>query len=98
MNQRIIVMLSVLLLSCGLMAPHAQTAEVPQIILKLISGFQAGNGTRIGQVIFVSHDGHSGFQEWCELGGTRDGRHDHYVLTGKQNARNQLRVRLTFKS
>ncbi|WP_345830779.1 AfaD family invasin [Erwinia sp. HDF1-3R] len=91
-------LVSGLILSCGLVASPAQSAEAPWLMLKMSAGLQAGkimDGTRIGQGAVVSRDGHSGFQVWCESGCLSfEGLSPRYVLTGTQNARNQLRVRL----
>lgn len=98
MNQQITGLISVLILSSSLMAYPVQSAEVPRLMLKMNAGMQAGkitNGTRVGQGIIVSRDGHGGFQVWCESGCLPlVGQGGRYVLTGKQNARNQFRVRL----
>ncbi|MEO3325959.1 AfaD family invasin [Enterobacter cloacae] len=98
MNQQITGLISGLILSYGLMVFPVQSAEAPQLMLNMSTGLQAGkitDGTRIGQGIIVSRDGHGGFQVWCESGCLpREGLGARYVLTGKQNARNQLRVRL----
>lgn len=98
MNQQITGLISGLILSYGLVAYPAQSAEAPRLMMNMSAGLQAGkitDGTRIGQGIIVSRDGHGGFHVWCESGCLpRDGQGARYVLTGKQNSRNQLRVRL----
>lgn len=98
MNQQITRLISGLILSYGLMAYPVQSAETPRLMLNMSAGLQAGkitDGTLIGQGIIVSRDDHGGFQVWCESGCLPiDGQGARYVLTGKHNARNQLRVRL----
>ena len=72
--------------------------EASQLMLKMSAGLQAGplnDGMQIGQGIAVSHEDHSAFRIWCESGClSYEGQSIRFILKGKQNPRNQLRVRL----
>lgn len=96
MNQFVISMVTTVMLIGGVMPVIAHSSEAPQVLLKVNTGLLAGNlkdGSRIGQGTFISQNIHKGFQLWSQqsVGEVSQAR---YLLTGKQNPTNIIRVRL----
>lgn len=74
----------------------AQAADSPKLHMQMSSGQISGpvkGDSRIGEGRITYHGNHIGFRVWA--GAARSGSQpNHYVLTGKNNSANQLRIRI----
>ncbi|WP_042524898.1 AfaD family invasin [Yersinia ruckeri] len=84
---------------CGAGLSLAQAADTPQLNLQMNNGLLSGhvNGERrIGQGRIQYYGNHLGFQVWSDA--SKSGAQPNsYVLLGKNNSSNKLRIRIEQK-
>ncbi|OON38613.1 hypothetical protein BTJ39_17285 [Izhakiella australiensis] len=89
------LLLTATMLAAALLTPHARAAD-PEVSLTMRSpqDNRLRDGGLIGSIRVTYREPHTEFQVWLEAEKSATAA-DRYVLTGKNDARNNLKIRLT---